>query len=417
MTTRGKKRSASNSKGSPAEVERRFLDQLELGQYVEARKRANGTYAVRFKLSPAMTPKDWPSVWPLPRTGNWPGNLLDPQEVQAIRDDAAALRVEVQMARATQKVDENQALQPRTWETLRDRWEADPEFKRLDDTTKHGYRANVRRAIRLATEDNVRPSTASELEITTALNRVTHPVTRTATLHAFRVMLRDAKRLGWRKDNPTEDIKIKGRAKASQQSRVGIWEADDVAFYARKAEEAGLVSLAGIIQTEWEIGQRLTDVRLFRYAKDKKDREGQYLRSDGVFRFWQNKTQQWVTIPVSDRLMGLLNRPGGSLLFPHPTTGEAYTSDQLTKEFNGLRKLVGRNRRFLEMKHLRHSCVVQLATAEPVPCEILEIAAITGHTVASVNTIIQRYCPRDNRLAWAAQRKRGLVRSEPAVAQ
>ena len=62
--------------------------------------------------------------------------------------------------------------------------------------------------------------------------------------------------------------------------------------------------------------------------------------------------------------------------------------------------------RHLLLKWLRHSCVVQLARNG---CTPLEIAAITGHAIASVVTILSVYLPRDNEVAWNAQVKRGLV--------
>lgn len=65
--------------------------------------------------------------------------------------------------------------------------------------------------------------------------------------------------------------------------------------------------------------------------------------------------------------------------------------------------------RDLKLKWLRHSCVVQLARAG---CTVPEIASITGHSISSVEQILQRYLPRDSRVAENAQRKRGLLDTE-----
>jgi hypothetical protein len=65
--------------------------------------------------------------------------------------------------------------------------------------------------------------------------------------------------------------------------------------------------------------------------------------------------------------------------------------------------------RSLKLKWLRHSCVVDLARSE---AEIPEIVSITGHTLASAHNILQRYLPRDSRVAENAQRKRGLLDAE-----
>lgn len=60
---------------------------------------------------------------------------------------------------------------------------------------------------------------------------------------------------------------------------------------------------------------------------------------------------------------------------------------------------------------LRHSCVVQLARAG---CTVPEIAAITGHTLSSVEKILSHYLPRDSQVARNAQIKRGLITKESA---
>jgi integrase len=62
--------------------------------------------------------------------------------------------------------------------------------------------------------------------------------------------------------------------------------------------------------------------------------------------------------------------------------------------------------RSLTLRALHHGCVVQLARAG---CTIPEIAAITGHSPASVAQILAVYLPRDNQVAWNAQVNRGLI--------
>lgn len=65
----------------------------------------------------------------------------------------------------------------------------------------------------------------------------------------------------------------------------------------------------------------------------------------------------------------------------------------------------------LVLRQLRHSCVVQLARAG---CTIAEIAAITGHSLGSVTTILSKYLPRDSTIARNAQMKRGIIKSANA---
>ena len=52
----------------------------------------------------------------------------------------------------------------------------------------------------------------------------------------------------------------------------------------------------------------------------------------------------------------------------------------------------------LQFMHLRHTAVTELAIAG---CTTLEIAGITGHTIQSVNQILERYLVRTSDLAAA----------------
>lgn len=63
------------------------------------------------------------------------------------------------------------------------------------------------------------------------------------------------------------------------------------------------------------------------------------------------------------------------------------------------------------LRFLRHSCLVQMARAS---CEVPEIAALTGHSLPSVTTILSHYLPHDDKVARNAQTKRGLIRRETA---
>jgi integrase len=220
------------------------------------------------------------------------------------------------------------------------------------------------------------------------------PTTRRHIKIVLKMMLDHALDLGWIAKNPAERIKVD-----APKSKVAIWEEADVEFYASGAISAGQRFIAAIIRTQWEIGQRITDVRHFRYGAE---------YTDGVFRFRQSKTGQYVTIPVSPELRALLDegRSTESLyLFRDTATGRPFGEQRLGHVFIALRKATGG--RDLTLRALRHSCVVQLARAG---CTAPEIASITGHSINSVERILSVYLPRDNQVAWNAQAKRGLVK-------
>lgn len=190
------------------------------------------------------------------------------------------------------------------------------------------------------------------------------------------------------------------------KTKAQIWEQADVDAYVAVALQKGLRSVALMILLEWEIGQRLTDVRGFRPGKE-------YDAARGVFAFQQSKTDAPVEVRISETLRTLLQELVDDeqlFLFRNERTGKAYTGNRLSKVFAQIRSAVVKaGRQGLVLRQLRHSCVVQLARAE---CTVPEIAAITGHSLTSVNEILSTYLPRDSVVALNAQVKRGIIERE-----
>lgn len=154
------------------------------------------------------------------------------------------------------------------------------------------------------------------------------PTTRYHVRKVLRMVMGQAVRLKWRTDNPVDDVKV-----AMPKSRVTIWEQADVDTYVWAALAGGNPDLAAIIPTEWEIGQRLTDVVLFR-------RGGEYLPKEGLFSFDESKTAQPVAIPVSDRLraiLAIIERSGSLYLFHDTTAARSTASLVLDLLFEGQR--------------------------------------------------------------------------------
>ena len=129
-----------------------------------------------------------------------------------------------------------------------------------------------------------------------------------------------------------------------------------------------------------------------------------------------------VTVRVSDRLQAMLDdRPADRLyLFQDARFGRPFArllagrleADDIAaaKVFAKVRTMVvSAGGRALKLKELRHSCVVQLARSE---CTVPEIVSITGHKISSAEQILQKYLPRDSRVAENAQRKRGIVNDD-----
>lgn len=378
---------------------------LSLGKFVSVRARGDGTFRVLFEIPPRLRPSGWSPTIPLPRQAPRTGALDNADELARIRTDAAALYEDYLRAKGLKP----QGARGHSVETLIATWKASQAWKDNRPRTNQGY-DQLLRYIRGWSEGlgHPDPRTLTPADIETFLALFDdRPTLKYHLRKVLRMVMKQMRALGWRQDNPVEDVVVK-----MPKTRVVIWEQEDVDLYAWAACCARQPALAALILTEWEIGQRLTDAILFRHGAE-------YV--DGVFTFSQSKTAEPVTIPVSDRLRAVLEavrRPDSPYLFYDGGTDRPFRDmGRLSHVFETVRdvalsisgpdgKLIGR---YLVLRALRHSCVVMLARAS---CEIPEIVAVTGHRMASASAILDTYLPRDSKVAGAAQRKRGLLRNE-----
>ena len=373
---------------------------LDLGRFVVVRPRKDGSSRVLFELPARLRPSGWLATIPLPLTGARKGDLSDASEVARIQDDAKRLYGDYLRARAGSAPRED--VEKRTLKKLVATWEVSQAYKDARPKTKRGYQQCVREMLAWAAaagEPDPTDMTQAQAEAFLALFD-DRPTTRRHVKNAFKLTMDQAIAMNWRKDNPVERIKVR-----VPKSVVRIWEQADLDWHVWAAAVAGEFGLAAMMQMEWEIGQRLTDACLFRRGAEWSDNEA-------VFRFWQSKTESYVTIPVSDycaTLIRLARLEGSLYLFTDAATGKPFTESSLSHRFAEVRAAIrptNDNKRPLLFRALRHSCVVQLARAG---CSIAEIASITGHSLGSVQSILSRYLPRDNKVAWNAQNKRGLL--------
>jgi hypothetical protein len=384
---------------------------LELGKYVTVRPpfskapKVDGTRRVFFQVPERLRPSDWPSLIPLPSTGERRGDLADADEVARIQTDAGALYDKLLAARSGVAA----AREKRDLPNLIASWQETQRYKAKRPKTQKGYDYHAgliddwSEALR-----HPAVSTISADRIETFLSLYDdRPTTRRHVLVVLKMLLKHAVKLGWIDKSPADDITVK-----APKTKVTIWEQADVEFYVQASWWFGQPALGALILTEWEIGQRLTDARLFRGSLSGiSNTPAEYSAADGVFRFWQSKTNSYVTIPVSDRLRAMLDAVWSNdtpYLFVDTATGRPFEEQRLGHVFIDLRNACPGGRR-LVLRALRHSCVVQLARAG---CTVPEIASITGHSIFSVERILSTYLPRDNQVAWNAQAKRGLVSGE-----
>jgi len=375
-----------------------------LGQYVSVRRRKDGSSRVLFEVPPARRPSGWPPTIPLPLDrAIRNGNLADESEVAAIRKDAAKL-----YAQLTQnKVGASRTpAGSRNIRQLVRQWQTSSAWNDLKPRTQKGYEWLIGRVLQWTDAmGNPDPTMIGKDHIEGFLRTFNdRPTLKIHMRKVVRLIMEEARHAGWRTDNPCDLIKIK-----KPKAKVGVWEQADVDHYVEVCERVGRRSIALVILLEWEIGQRLTDVRAFRQGAE-------YDAEAGMFRFDQSKTESRVSIPVSPKLRAMLKEAadGALFLFRDERTGKAYTEQRLSKMFAEVRDNDNAERekggvapwRYLVLRWLRHSCVVQLARAG---CTVPEIAAITGHALSSVTSILEFYLQRDSTVAENAQRKRGLI--------
>lgn len=369
--------------------------QLELGKYVTARPRKDGTFRVLFEVPPRLRPSGWSPAIPLPLSdARRRGDLDDGHEIAAIQQDAADLYARLIRQRDGRAVTE--AANKRTLTKLITLWQQSSSWADLKPRSRRHYQTYINHVLRWAeVTNNPDPTTLRRADVEKLLSMFgEQQSTKRHLRKTLRLVMDQAVADGWRTDNPCDGIRIK-----SSESKVTLWEQDDVDFYVKACENAGRPSLARIILMEWEIGQRMTDVRRYRPGAE-------YNVATGVFSFDQSKTGSSVTIRVSETVRAMLEAAakGNLFLFHDDKTGKAFTEGSLPKAFARVREASGG--KHLVLRCLRHSCVVQLARAGCTPSEI---AAVTGHALSSIVGILSLYLPRDGQIAANAQAKRGIV--------
>lgn len=371
---------------------------LSLGRYVTVRPRKDGTARVLFEVPARLRPSGWLPAIPLPIEGDRRGNLSDAVEVSRIQRDAEQLLNKLRAARLGREADP----QPRSMPALIRSWQKTPHFKAKSPRTQQGYLYHAGLIEAWSASAGHRPVSGLSYEPIAAFlaNFDDRPTTRRHVKIVFKMLLDHAMQLEWRSTNPLATMKM-----GAPKAQVIIWERGDCERLAKLCEAAGQPCVAAIIMTQWEIGQRMTDVRMLRWGAE-------YRPKQGEFAFWQSKTSSYVHIAVSPALRRLLEKvhdADSPYLFTDAATGKPFAEQRLGHVFAAIRDEAG-ERRF-QLRALRHSCVVQLGRAE---CTVPEIASITGHSLHSAEQILSKYLPRDSEIARRAQEKRGLVRTKSA---
>lgn len=130
-------------------------------------------------------------------------------------------------------------------------------------------------------------------------------------------------------------------------------------------------------------------------------RQGDLLRAawsnyDGrAIRIFQQKRKTWVTVPCTKAMVDRMPRVATVVLTS--TTGKAWKKRDFAAQWKEAGDLAGLTD--LHFHDLRGTAVTMLAEAG---CTIPEIAAITDHSLKTVNTILEKYLSRTRALAESA---------------
>jgi len=275
-----------------------------------------------------------------------------------------------------------QRVQDGSLEQLGQLWLTSPAFTNLAASTQAVQRrilkrlvaAHGARMVRLATTENIQALVSERTETPAAANHV---------LRLLRALFAHAVTLKWRPDNPATG----GQRLAERKQGHPDWPDEVIERYRAKwpVGTKQRMALEVIIQT----AQRKSDaIRLGR----------QHLRAGGTtLHFWQVKTGEEMTIPVTDELAACIAAlPAGQMLFLQTEAGAAYTMNGFYNTFRDWCDEAGVPRGF-SAHGLRKARARQLAEEGASSQQIM---AWTGHrTLAEV----ERYTKAANRLRLAKQ--------------
>lgn len=373
------------------------------GPCVVVRPRANGIVKFRFEVR-RNRPDGWPTSRPILVNGRDGIRLEDltPTLEAAIERKAEDFYMEISRHRAALLDANRPPAIERSWDELIQLRREHSNWLGLRPATVKTYASIQNRIVDLFGWDKaLAPSIILESQVDRiALKRITSPHRRKALYVELRRLLEKAVREGWR--DPALTLSYRPKI---PRPPIRTWTADDLRCAATQAITDGERGLARMMFTQWEIGQRLRDVRLFRYGYD-------YV--DGAFAYVEQKTGRQIRIrvinPRAREILDEAYRPG-DYMFPRALTGQPFTSVELTKAFTKIRKRLTGFDPKLQFRQLRHTVVLELALAG---CTVPEIATVTGHALASVHGTLKHYLAGHTELSERAMQKRERRRLEMA---
>jgi integrase len=372
------------------------MENLNLGRYVCIRRGHGNRCRAYFVVPGRLRPQGWPSSIALPEVGDRAGSLANQAYLAKIKSEAKRLNKRLEERRLRTRLSESN---DRSVERLADIYYRRDVYKSLSRSRQYRNAWSIDRIVEWAkARGNPDVTTLTALDIDDFLSIYDDRRGRRFDMRSVWNRLFDtACYAGWLEKSPLP----RGNWKTPKPSATVIWRQEDVDRYATAATALMQPGLAALIQTAWLTGQRVGDLRTALWGAQFNGQR---------FLIRQSKTGVLVDIPVPNdlrRTLAAVKPDDSEHLFIDGLTGKPFTPGSLAYRFQMVRIAASQEGDpKLCLKGLRHSCVCRLFEDGS---DVAGIAGVTGHLLARVHTILERYFPDRKRAAEQTMRRSFLA--------
>lgn len=262
------------------------------------------------------------------------------------------------------------------------RYTTDDEFQSKSESTKYIYRLGFKEF-----EDALgdMPLSAITLRVISEYRRryQDRPNRGNQVIASIQSMYRYAMEEGLVETNPSENVRI-FKVKPRQE----IWSLENERKFVETAIASGQHNMVLAIALGVYTAQRVGDLIALPWT----GYDGQWIS------LTQEKTKKFVEVPVLTPLRALLERtPKRSTIILTKDDGLTFQYHQFNHAFREVCQRAGI--KGLQFRDLRRTAVVRMAEHG---VKVQDIAAITGHTLDTTQSIMETYMPRTKRMAQRA---------------
>lgn len=369
-------------------------------KYLISKRRKSGAYAWYWQPNKALRKGGW-KIQPL---GNTPSAVPTPEILAAAGD----INLQVDQWRAG-ILDKPATERPGTIDAIIKAYKASKYFKSLADKTQRDYSYNLDIVSQWAGDTLAIAINAQMVQ--DLYDGICEKKPRKAAyiIQVLRLLYNFANdkkvKLVPENFNPAAKPEISYKAKKGK-----LWSPEAITAFVKTADKMGHFSIGtAVMINEW-IGQRKGDIIALKMKAFNND----------ILEFVQSKTGAEIQLPLDALPAEILNRiaeqdrrnharKNPSDIFIQMESGEPYSSDWFAHKVKEIRDAGAKDEPSLAgmiFKNLRHTAVTRLAEAE---CTIPEIASITGHSLETVEVILDTYLIRTRKMAGNALRKRAAA--------